>query len=297
MSNGSDVAYHMSAGNVWRNSDDFYPNAPDSHAFHIHTNAMNNMWSSHFCIPDWDMFQTTHHAGAFHAASRAISGGPVYVSDKATGHDIDLLKKMCTSDGRVLRCDQPALPSADRLFIDCYREPRLMKITNTNGPIGVLGLFHCYYTSEGTPVVQDSFTPNDVPYLEGTSFAVYHHQSKTLEVMKRNQARKLTLKPLEFELLTISPIKDAVAPLGLLNKMNGSRAFEWFEMSAGVFQAQVRDGGPIGFYAETAPKEIRINGKKSKGTYSKKTKLLTITAPEGAELELLLSWRIQKSEK
>ena len=40
------------------------------------------MWFGEFIQPDWDMFQSGHRMGALHAAGRAVSGGPVYVSDK-----------------------------------------------------------------------------------------------------------------------------------------------------------------------------------------------------------------------
>jgi hypothetical protein len=42
---------------------------------------------------DWDMFQT--NAGVtsrMHAVARAISGGPVYISDKAGEHDTDIIR-------------------------------------------------------------------------------------------------------------------------------------------------------------------------------------------------------------
>jgi hypothetical protein len=43
-----------------RNSDDFFPEIPGSHPFHLFVNAHNALLTQHLnCVPDWDMFQTS----------------------------------------------------------------------------------------------------------------------------------------------------------------------------------------------------------------------------------------------
>ncbi len=71
----------------------------------MHANAHGGLWFGEFMQPDWDMFHSAHPRGAFHAAARAVSGGPVYVSDAPDAHDTALLNKLVLSDGRVLRAD------------------------------------------------------------------------------------------------------------------------------------------------------------------------------------------------
>jgi Raffinose synthase or seed imbibition protein Sip1 len=54
------------------------------------------------------MFQTTLGAVSWmHAASRAISGGPVYISDRPGDHNTDILKRMVLEVYHiiVLLCD------------------------------------------------------------------------------------------------------------------------------------------------------------------------------------------------
>ena len=65
-----------------------------------------DVWAAHLALPDWDMFHSGHAAGAYHAAARAISGGPVYISDVPGKHDAALLRRLCAGDGRALRCAQ-----------------------------------------------------------------------------------------------------------------------------------------------------------------------------------------------
>jgi hypothetical protein len=78
-----------------RNSDDFFPEVPTSHPWHIFTNAHNALFTQHLnVIPDWDMFQTVHDYSGFHAAARCVSGGPIYITDVPGQHDLDLIGQM-----------------------------------------------------------------------------------------------------------------------------------------------------------------------------------------------------------
>lgn len=86
-----------------------------------------------FIHPDWDMFQSTHPCAEFHAASRAISGGPIYVSDSVGKHNFPLLKRLTMPDGTILRCEYYALPTRDCLFENPLHDGKTMlKIWNLN---------------------------------------------------------------------------------------------------------------------------------------------------------------------
>lgn len=262
MSNRNDVAYNMSATTVWRNSDDYFPRQDDSHQFHVFCNAMNNLWSGLFALPDWDMFWSGHESGAFHAAARAISGGPVYVSDRPGEQNFDLLKKMCTSDGMVLRCNQPALPTRDRLFTDCLHEDRLLKVFNRNATAGVLGLFHCRWHDEPSQrkPITDQYHISDIPTLAAQRCAIFHHQSGQLQISDPQQQHDITVEFRDFELLTMVPLIDGVGLLGLVDKFNGSAAIrsqQWLDPC--TVQWELRDGGRIGLVCEHDIHSVTVN--------------------------------------
>jgi Raffinose synthase or seed imbibition protein Sip1 len=57
-------------------------------------------------LQDWDAFQSDLQipgAAAMHAASRAISGGPVYTSDKPDKHVSEIIRRLAFADGAVPR--------------------------------------------------------------------------------------------------------------------------------------------------------------------------------------------------
>lgn len=95
--------------------------------------AYNSVWMGNLIHPDWDMFQSDHPCADFHAASRAISGGPIYVSDSVGKHNFELLNKLVLPDGSILRCQHYALPTRDCLFQDPLHDGKtVLKIWNLN---------------------------------------------------------------------------------------------------------------------------------------------------------------------
>ncbi len=118
MANGMETYYGSPLTTLIRTSTDFWPLRPETHGLHLYTNAQVGVWFGQFMQPDWDMFQSAHAMGSFHAAGRAVSGGPVYVSDKPDAHDFKLLKKLVLSDGSLLRADNVGRPTRDCLFAD-----------------------------------------------------------------------------------------------------------------------------------------------------------------------------------
>jgi stachyose synthetase len=123
-----------------RAGDDFWfedPNGDPMGVFWLQgaymVNCYNILWMGQFIRPDWDMFQSNHACAAFHAASRAICGGPIYVSDSLGGHDFALLRRLVFPDGTVPRCLHYALPTRDCLFKNpLFDQQTVLKIWNLN---------------------------------------------------------------------------------------------------------------------------------------------------------------------
>ncbi|MCE0484863.1 MAG: alpha-galactosidase [Methylacidiphilales bacterium] len=267
MSNTTDAVYHFRSANVWRSSQDFFPAEPKTFVEHIFNNALNAVWVQNFALPDWDMFQSSHPAGAFHAAARAISGGPIYVSDKPDSHDFDLLAKLTICGGKILRCQQPALPALDSIFEDGRIVRRVTKIVNSNAveglpsPIGVMGIFNCFYSETETQVVTGKYSPSDLPKIAANRFALHHASNNEVTIAERDQRFPVRLAPLGYELVIVSAIYDGVALFGLIDKFNGSRAIEsvrW--ITATELELKLADGGRFGWYSEKGDALAFVDG-------------------------------------
>ncbi|KAM0918564.1 hypothetical protein ACQ4PT_009055 [Festuca glaucescens] len=259
MSHNTDSLYCSKQTAVVRASDDFFPREAVSHTIHIAAVAYNSVFLGEFMLPDWDMFHSLHPAGDYHGSARAISGGPVYVSDAPGKHNFELLRKMVLPDGTVLRARLPGRPTKDCLFADPARDGvTLLKIWNMNRFTGVLGVYNCqgaaWSSAEKKNVFHDAggagagagaltcgVKGRDVHLIAEAATdggagwsgdcAMYRHAGGDLVVLPDGAALPVSLNVLEHDVLTVSPIKDLAAgfrfaPIGLVDMFNGGAAVE-----------------------------------------------------------------------
>uniref|UniRef100_A0A0D6QS51 galactinol--sucrose galactosyltransferase n=1 Tax=Araucaria cunninghamii TaxID=56994 RepID=A0A0D6QS51_ARACU len=269
--------------------------------------AYNSLWMGQVMQPDWDMFQTTHPCAAFHAASRAISGGPIYVSDKVGQHDFELLRRLVVPDGSILRCRHYALPTRDCLFQDpLHNGQTLLKIWNLNKYSGVVGAFNCQgggwhkeertnkCAAEFSKRVYSTVSAKDVEWyqvlepalsVEGVDqFAVYMFKAQKFLMIGPGDEVGVELDPFTFELFTIVPVRRMprgvrFAALGLVNMLNTGGAVERVRLGGAAARVDVKGCGEMWAYASRKPKECKLNGKETDFVYRSEDGTLRIEVP------------------
>ncbi|KAJ3230756.1 hypothetical protein HDU81_004262, partial [Chytriomyces hyalinus] len=157
-----------------RSSDDYFPDASNSHTWHILSNSFNSLLLSALdgqpgggFLLDWDMFQTSHEFAEYHAIARAISNGPVYISDLIGQHDSRIIDRLCCADGRVVRVAGDrvgrrfALPLASCLTRNLRAGNGLLMLEAHGGGSGcaIVAVFHCADDNSGANEIMDSFVP------------------------------------------------------------------------------------------------------------------------------------------
>ncbi|KAF5740401.1 Raffinose synthase family protein [Tripterygium wilfordii] len=250
--------------------------------------AYNSLWMGNFIHPDWDMFQSTHPCAEFHAASRAISGGPIYVSDSVGKHNFDVLKRLVLPDGSILRCQYYALPTKDCLFEDPLHDGKTMlKIWNLNKYTGVIGVFNCQgggwcketrrnqCFSQYSVKVSTKTNTKDIEWNSGNNpvsiegvqvFAMYFYKSKKLLLSKPSDNIEISLEPFNFELVTVSPVTALpgrsvrFAPIGLVNMLNTSGAIQSVVYDDDSAQVGVKGSGEMKVFASEKPFACIIDG-------------------------------------
>ncbi|XP_023000683.1 galactinol--sucrose galactosyltransferase-like [Cucurbita maxima] len=279
--------------------------------------AYNSLWMGNIIHPDWDMFQSTHPCAEFHAASRAISGGPIYVSDSVGKHNFKLLKRLVLPDGSILRCQHYALPSRDCLFEDPLQDGKTMlKIWNLNQFTGALGLFNCQgggwcpktrqnrRTSEYARTLTCVAGPKDIEWNNGKNpislkgvylFAIYMIQEKKLRLLKTSENLEFTIAPLSYELLVVSPVtvlsKPYVefAPIGLVNMLNCGGAIQSLEIeeNEGLVKVGVGGCGEMRVFASKEPRSCEIDGEDAEFEYDDKMVKIQVPWPISSRLSII----------
>jgi raffinose synthase len=260
MSCSNEMIYSTLNSTLMRASTDFWPTKPETHGLHLYTNALVGQWFGEFIHPDWDMFQSAHPMGAFHAVGRAVSGSPVYVSDKPDEHNFDLLRKLVLPDGSILRASGVGRMTRDCLFHDPTREDVLLKVFNFNLDSGVIGVFNAR-AGETAATLNGTVRPSDVDGLAGEQFAVYAHSFQELRLLGRDEPWQITLAPLNFEIFTIVPLAGGVAPIGLMDMFNSAGAVlakGWDPF--GGYTISLRGGGRFLAWCERKPVAVETDG-------------------------------------
>lgn len=212
------------ANTCWRTSNDHaFPGKEENAeavAWHIISNAMNTLLLGEiFPVVDWDMFRSCDTFSSIHAASRIVSGGPMYVSDETpfntpfASESLRLLNSLITADGRILRCDGAGRPTLDCLFRDARCAPwGLFKIFNRSAVVGVIGLFNL--CCDGTNrVIQDRFKPSDIAdfgkirsNVEYISLVSWGKAQTAFRHKSSSESKKVTVSSMSAALAHVSPV-------------------------------------------------------------------------------------------
>ncbi|NOU35716.1 MAG: hypothetical protein HOO88_02935 [Kiritimatiellaceae bacterium] len=291
MSHSADVAFHMLNTSVWRNSHDYHPRAVNlQQQYHIYSNSLNAVWASSFAILDWDMFNSGDPEGVYHAVARAISGGPIYIGDDVGSHNPELIAKLLTGSGKVLRCPEPAVPCEDSIFAPAFDEALPMKLFARSGAGALVTAFHCC-RHDGT--VSATVSPADVALPEfreaDTVWAVLRVSTGEVCTAKTHDRLTVTLETMGWEIFWISPVADGIAPLGLAGKFNGPAIFKsWKNLGGKTWSGRLLDGGTVLFWCAQPPAEVFANGVSVSGTHDPVTGIFTLKLPVGTGLDIMI---------
>jgi raffinose synthase len=219
------------------------------------TNAMVSFWTSPFFWSDWDMFQSGHEAGWFHAAARAISGGPVYLTDEPGQTDFALVRRLRLSDGSLPICRTPALPTRDSLFQDATQGGGLLKIFAHNVAGSVLGVFNCRPPSETEEEGRVVFRACDIPGMTGCPLAVWSEKSQNLVILRPGQSIEIVCRPMDYDLLTVADATTGMAVIGNVNLLNPGGAVASCSLALdGAWRIGLLDGGTFTGWSRDYPR-------------------------------------------
>jgi raffinose synthase len=263
-------AFNWRTSNVARNSDDYLPEVPHNPKDHVYQNAYNAYWTSNFAYPDWDMFQSHDARAEFHAVARAVSGGPVYITDEAGKERAEVVRPLAFADGRLLMLDEPGQVTRDVLLTDVALEPTALKVFGTITRPGLkAGVVAAFNVNKSATTVTGRIGTEDVEGLlpkEGNAVAapvaVYQRSSGRVVLLDaKNRALQFSLADFGHDLFTLVPASRGVAVFGLLDKYLGPAAVLSQKLEADRVTIRLREAGDFGAWLERAPARVEIDGR------------------------------------
>lgn len=229
-----------------------------SHLYHSYA-AMP--WLGQIAWGDHDMFHSNDEvAGRMMAVSKAISGGPAYLSDKPQHFAPENVWPLCYKDGLLLRPVAPPAPLADSLFTDPLSEDKAYKVVaplaNRTAAVVVYNL-----TKQDVPVKAiitaadyENATGMIQPYpgkweVPAGGLIVYDWYAGKAERLGAEYA--FELKGFSDRLLHLCPVRNGWAVIGRTDKYLSSAAVEVVKNTAEELTIRMIKSGPLGVWSDS----------------------------------------------
>lgn len=235
---------------IIRCSDDFQPENREWFKKHILQCTFCSLFIGAMMWCDYDMWWTDDAQAGKNSLLRAVSGGPIYVSDTLGRSKKDVLEPLCLSNGRILRCDRPAVPTKDCLFENPIEGDKVFKVQNVAGSAGVIAVYNLHDNKKAI----GTLGPADVDGLTGTDFVIFEHYSKKYFKVKYNESIDIELENDDYRLYIIIPVIDDIAFVGLSDKYISPKTYT----ASGRYKYKLRESGRAAFITNRKVEKIMV---------------------------------------
>ncbi|MBU3011301.1 alpha-galactosidase [Polaribacter vadi] len=218
-------------------------------------NFANAFWLGHTHWLDQDMFFANFKETArLMAVARALSGGPVYLSDEPENIEDTVLKPLTYADGRILGTLAPAVPLPESLMQDPYADGKsfnvIAPLKNKTAAIMAVNL------SQDDKDVNAKISLKDYAFAGGMiqpynglwetpkeGILLYDYYKETAQVLKDDY--QFTLASRKERLLLLNPIKEGWAVIGRPDKYLSAATYELEAISQESLKIRMIEDGTL----------------------------------------------------
>ncbi|MHC4618224.1 MAG: Sip1-related alpha-galactosidase [Planctomycetota bacterium] len=206
---------------------------------------------------DHDMFHSSdRYAGRIMAVSKAMSGGPVYLSDNPRDFVAEYIRPLCYEDGELLRPIAPAGPLPDSVFIDPMRERVAYRVIAPLGGGAAAVVAYNLYHPTSDESIQSAVSAEDYSHAGGMmqpypgrwkvpdeGLVVYDWYAG--KAQKLNEKYTFELKGFSDRLLHLCPIRKGWSVIGRTDKYLSPAAVEVLSVCENEFKVRLVESGPF----------------------------------------------------
>jgi hypothetical protein len=225
------------------------------------------IWLGQTVWGDHDMFHSDDPvAGRMMAVSKAISGGPVYLSDNPKEFAADYIRPLAFDTGELLPVLAPAAPLPESLFLDPFEEHQPFRavapLPNQAAAVVV------YNLTEPEAAVTGYVSPADYGAANGLlqprpgswklpdeGLVVYDwYEKRALPLGARYE---FAMAKFSDRLLLLCPVRKGWAVIGATNRYLSPAAVEVLESGTAQLLVKTREAGPVAIWQSDARATVR----------------------------------------
>lgn len=223
-------------------------------------NFANAFWLGHTHWLDQDMFYANFKETAqLMSVARAMSGGPIYLSDVPEQIDDTVLKPLTYADGRILGTLAPGVPLPESLMQDPYYNGKAFRVIaplkNKTAAIMAVNLNQddkevtTHVSLKDYPFAGSMIQPyNGLWELPKEGILLYDYYAGSASILKDDY--QFTLGSRKERLLLLSPIQHGWSIIGRPDKYLSASTFELLEIDKKSVKIQMVEDGPILLWAD-----------------------------------------------
>ncbi|TWU40153.1 Raffinose synthase or seed inhibition protein Sip1 [Novipirellula aureliae] len=220
----------------------------------------NHLWMGQTVWGDLDMFHTHDQRDVNSMAiARAISGGPIYISDEPSKVVPKVLHQLAYRDGKLLRTAAPATLLPESFFIHPFRNDEVFRvIAPMEDGVAAIALFN--FTESGK-ALSSGFTAKDYSHAgellqpnEGAwpvpdeGLLVYDRETKTAVDLANGFSTDVP--NFDAKLLLIYPKNKGWAVIGRSDKFLPAAAIKMNSVTSSSVSFMLKESGPLLIWSE-----------------------------------------------
>lgn len=233
-------------------------NMAKSHLFQSYTNTLllgQTVW------PDHDMFHSSDTiCGSLMARSKAISGGPVYLSDSPSDFIPDNILPLIDESGKIFRPSAPAIPTLESILTNPLQSGKDYRVSAPTGDEAVSIICYNLNTSPIHKEVKTFVSPKDylVPkrttgYFPADSILVFNWKKQTAEILATDKEMKL--KGFTDCLFHLCPIRQGWGIIGIQEKYLSPATVQLLSHTNETLTLNVLCAGTLRIWVESQGKQ------------------------------------------
>lgn len=235
-------------------------NMAKSHLFQSYTNTLmlgQTVW------PDHDMFHSCDTiCGDLMARSKAISGGPVYLSDSPNEFISENILPLIDESGKIFRPSAPAIPTPESILTNPLQSGKDYRVFAPTGDEAVSIIGYNLNTSPARKNIktyikkEDYFLRNTTVYSATNSsdrILAYNWKEQTAEILTTD--KEVELKGFTDCLFHLCPVRQGWAVIGIQEKFLSPATVQILERTNDTLTLNVLCAGTLKIWAESNGKQ------------------------------------------
>ena len=243
-----------------RSSPDYNQKDKDKNKCNTYQSFANHLWMGQTVWGDLDMFHT-HDERDVHpmTIARAISGGPVYISDEPSKIVPEVLHPFADADGKLLRTQAPATLLPESFFIHPFRDEEVFRvIAPLEDHVAAIALFNF---SEGGNALSSGFQIQDYGFAgelllpSGEAWTVPEdgllvYDRETKSVVELGDGFQNEIPNFDARLYLLYPKTKGWAVIGRSDKYLPAAAVKIQSVAADQITFTLKESGPLMVWSE-----------------------------------------------